>query len=42
MLSGMIRLAANKEAYIDQAMGMSKEQFLEYGFSMLYRSIATK
>lgn len=42
MLSGIIRLAANKEAYIAKAMGLSKEQFLEYGFSMLYRSIAAK
>lgn len=40
MLSGIIRLAANKEAYIGKAMDLSKEQFLEYGFSMLYRSIA--
>lgn len=39
MLSGIIRLAANKEAYIKKAMGMSREQFLEYGFSMLYRTI---
>ncbi len=42
MLSGIIRLAANKEAYIAKAMDLSKEQFLEYGFSMLYRSIAAK
>lgn len=42
MLSGMIRLAANKEAYIGKAMHLSKEQFLDYGFSMLYRSIAAK
>lgn len=40
MLSGIIQLAANKEAYIEKAMGLSKEQFLDYGFSMLYRSIA--
>lgn len=39
MLSGIIRLAANKEAYIKKAMGLSREQFLEYGFSMLYRTI---
>jgi hypothetical protein len=42
MLSGMIQLAANKEAYIEKAMGLSKGQFLDYGFSMLYRSIAEK
>lgn len=39
-LSGLIQLAANKEEYIKSAMGLSKKQFLEYGFSMLYRSIA--
>ena len=38
----MIQLAANKEAYIEKAMGLSKEQFLDYGFSMLYRSIAAE
>lgn len=42
MLSGMIQLAANKEVYIEKAMGLSKGQFLDYGFSMLYRSIAAK
>lgn len=42
MLSGIIQLAANKEAYIEKAMGLSKEQFLDYGFSMLYRSIAVE
>lgn len=40
MLSGIIRLAANKEEYIEKSMGLSKVQFLEYGFHMLYRSIA--
>lgn len=39
MLSGMIQLAANKEEYIKSAMGLSKMQFLEYGFRMLYCSI---
>lgn len=39
-LSGLIQLAANKEEYIKSAMGLSKKQFLEYGFSMLYRSVA--
>lgn len=40
MLSGIIQLAANKEAYIEKAMGLSKEQFLDYGFSLVYHSIA--
>ncbi|MCI9546097.1 MAG: TetR/AcrR family transcriptional regulator [Lachnospiraceae bacterium] len=42
MLSGIILLAANKEEYINAAMGYSKKQFLEYGFQMLYHSIANK
>ena len=40
MLSGLIQLAASKEEYIKQSMGRSKEQFLQYGFDMLYHSIA--
>lgn len=39
MLSGLIQLAANKEEYIQKTMGMSKAQFLDYGFDLLYRSI---
>lgn len=39
-LSGLIQLAANKEEYIKSSMGLSKKQFLEYGFDMLYRSVA--
>lgn len=42
MLSGIIQLAANKEEYIQSTMGLSKTQFLEYGFRMLYDSIAVK
>ena len=42
MLSGLVQLAANKEEYIKKTMGLSKIQFLEYGFNMLYRSIADK
>ena len=40
MLSGLIQLAESKEEYIKKAMGLSKIQFLEYGFHMLYCSIA--
>ena len=40
MLSGIIQLAANKEEYIKKSMGLSKEKFLEYGFSLVYHSIA--
>ena len=42
MLSGLIQFAANKEEYIKKTMGSSKIQFLEYGFHMLYCSIADK
>lgn len=42
MLSGLIQLATNKEEYIKKTMGLSKIQFLEYGFYMLYCSIADK
>ncbi len=41
MLSGIIQLAANKEEYIKKAMGLSRQQFLEYGFDMLFCSIKT-
>ena len=40
MLSGIIQLAANKEDYIRKSMGLSKNQFMEYGFSLVYDSIA--
>lgn len=40
MLSGIIRLAANKEDYVKRTLGLSKHQFLEYGFGLLYASIA--
>ena len=39
MLSGLIQLAANKEEYIEKTMHLSKIQFLERGFDMLYHSI---
>lgn len=42
MLSGIIQLAANKEEYIKKSMGLSKIKFLEYGFSLVYHSIAIK
>ena len=42
MLSGIIQLAVNKEEYINQSMGLSKKQFWEYGFSLIYHSIAIK
>ncbi|MCI9315486.1 MAG: TetR family transcriptional regulator [Lachnospiraceae bacterium] len=42
MLSGIIQLAANKEEYIRKSMGLSKKQFLEYGFSLVYASIVRR
>lgn len=39
-LSGLILTAAKKQAYITLAMGMTRMQFLEFGFKTLYRSIA--
>lgn len=42
MLAGLIRLAVSKEEYIQIALHLSKEQFLQNGFQMLYRSIANK
>lgn len=41
MLSGFIQTASNKENYIAKEMGLSKRQFLEYGFHTLYRAIAS-
>lgn len=40
MLSGLILLAANKKEYIQQAMGLSQDEFLQHGFDMIYQSIA--
>ena len=42
MISGIIQLVANKEEYIKKSMGLSKSEFLEYGFSLIYHSIAMK
>lgn len=40
MLSGLILLAANKKDYIQKTMGMSRNEFLQHGFNMIYQSIA--
>ena len=39
MISGLIRMAADKQDYIAREMKLSKEAFLQYGFDSLYRSI---
>lgn len=38
-ISGVIRMAVNKEKYIESVMGVSVQEFLAYGFETLYRSI---
>ena len=40
MLSGLILLAANKKEYLQQAMGLTQDEFLQHGFDMIYQSIA--
>ena len=39
MISGYIQIAINKEEYIQQQLGFSKEEFLSIGFETLYRSL---
>lgn len=38
-LSGVILMAARKKAYIEQALGLTADAFLQEGFDMIYRSI---
>ena len=38
-LSGLIQLATNKETYLLQELNQTKQEFLNYGFTMFYRSI---
>ena len=40
MLSGLILLAANKKDYIQKTMDMSRHEFLQHGFNMIYQFIA--
>ncbi len=42
MLAGLIQIAANKEAYIEQSMKKSKMEILLYGFELLYYSVIVK
>lgn len=39
-LSGLIQLAADKQAYLEQALRWPKQQFLAFGFERLYHMIA--
>jgi len=38
-LSGIIHMALKKQKYIEQAMGVTKQEFLKYSFDTLLRSI---
>lgn len=40
MISGLIKLACEKERYILQAGGLTKQEFLEDGFEKIYETIA--
>lgn len=42
MMSGFIELATKKEGYINRQMEKTQEDFLSYGFDMLYDSIAVR
>lgn len=42
MVSGFIQLASSKEKYIKGEIKLTKEQFLAYGFDLLYGSISNK
>ena len=39
MLLGVIQIAANKEAYIRQRMGKTKQEFLDGAFAQMYQSL---
>lgn len=41
-LSGLIQMASAKQAYLEQYLGTTKQQFLEDGFDRLYRVISTE
>lgn len=42
MISGLIRMASDKQDYIVHRMGFSKKTFLQYGFDTLYRSLLSQ
>lgn len=41
-LAGLIQMSVNKQAYLEKAMNVSRQQFLEDGFERLYRLISTE
>ena len=38
-LGSLIEMAGSKEAYLAEQMGLSREEFLQYGFQMLLASV---
>lgn len=42
MMSGLIQIAVNKEAYIRQCIKKDKTEFLDNGFTILYDSITVR
>lgn len=42
MLSGLVQTGANKEAYLEGELKISREEFLNQGYELLYQSIAKK
>lgn len=42
MLSGLINIAVNKEKYLLNEIGWTKEKFLKYGFDLLYHTLANE
>lgn len=41
-ITGIIRMAGQKEAYIRKTMGISKDEFMQFGFRSLLRTILTE
>lgn len=41
-LSGLIKMAAAKEAYLEKGLGLPRAAFLQAGFDTLYRAIANE
>lgn len=41
-ICGLISISANKEAYFNKNLGLSRKAFLQYGFEMLLNSVRIK
>lgn len=42
MLSGLVQTGASKEAYLEGELQISREEFLDQGYELLYQAIAKK